>query len=1540
MVAAPPPQPGASARQPSLQPETITSKDGVLKLDLVVDYNKDPLTIGKDTLHLRTYNGKLVAPVLRAKAGDTLSITVHNKLSNVPPPTPGFMNGHHDWNVTNLHFHGLHVAPQGTPEAESDNVLLEILPQTSQHYEVHIPKDHPAGTFWYHPHRHGSTTAHVASGMAGALIIERTDNVTNLDSIPEVAAAAQEVMVLQAVPYLKNTDGVGDIELANANNMFSPGDFFALKRYITVNGLKIPTITLAPGEVRRLRLVATGQREFVQLRIARDAEGNIPAAEQIPFHEVATDGLVTGRLTQKQDLELQPGYRSDSLIQAPKNASGTYYLVDMNSITTTASSPTDPRPTGADGSPERISIIAMIKIAGAPVDMNLPDPAALMTQRLPDLQDSPDLFTQHAYYGIVSGSGGVKFYLTEADTPAHTVPTGREFDPTETRYLPLGHVEKWQVGSRNSAGIGVAHPFHIHINPFLITQVLDANGQDVLVKEFGGSVWRDTLAMKQDYTYTLLTKYEVYTGRFVNHCHILDHEDNGMMEIVEVYDPAKTQPLSAPLGVAAASGAGNGASAVLRTTPGKPTLAVVVRSVDCGLCREQIAAFEKAAQGKNWPKDLDLVFVAPDTPDRIATAKAEGLVKRGRLVSDTAGATLKSIDPTAMSEDRGHGILLLDRQGDALFKSASTEPLLDPTALKPHFELLAASTAAAAAPAGLVGAAPNGSTGVSIDVWNTPATTDDYVTWAPTPCTIRLNAPAAQDVTVTLTNDPEGPIPSGRTTPLDGDVAFASKLAQGQTAKDATITLTLPKDGSAVPFFIAGKFPRASTKDKDCVVEIHEGQATGAIMGTQALMVRVRKNHLALTDTERARFLSALDYLHRTAQAPEGGDMYMHYVRMHKAAAYGLFYAPGQADPPYPWPDLAHKGPGFISWHRAFLLAFERTIQETHPDVALPYWTMSDPSTLFSPDFLGSNLVNNKGSTPAIFSTTNPLYGWTADIDGAVNQQLVRRGYGRNPGDPRFGPFLKDSDLFTLTPYSYYPLNVDTTNMDNPVNSFAAMLEQNPHNVGHNWIGPWMANCQTSPRDPIFWVFHTGFDRQWAKWQLTKDRFNPDGSGDSFCPKGTSDNPGKLCDPENPPPAKDCNTLDPNACVPVNHHLDDELWPWNQKFGKGTTVKNSYPAEEMAKPFLKPFDAAPIPGLFPAKPQAVTNGDMIDFMAKTPNRLPMGFCYDDTPYDKADLPAPQSLPVVLAAAAPPPPAPKGTLDVQEAATSLLTAPAAERAKTVTRLKGLQDNPKADLSSRRSAMRMLTQRGEADIPFNIAQSTDAKDASLKPEAIRLLSEFMMFHPDGLKRKEEVMKILEKSLDSADQETRSEVLWALAGPEAPEMLVSSLRDSLAGQKDAKFPVEEAIHGLVASGAAEEAAELIRPLLQSKDPAQQAAAASALSRDAGSVDSRVALARNAGVPKQVRVAALQSLDPADSAQFSQVIRIATAPGQDALRGDALAQLGVWARSTALPLSNAQLTQARDALAAITDAGSSGIEATLSQTLRSFDNRLSQAP
>src|SRR5690606_13518743 len=96
----------------------------------------------------------------------------------------------HDWSTTNLHTHGLHVSPVGN----SDNVFLSILPGEVQDYEIEIPDDHPGGLFWYHPHHHGGVCQQVRAGMAGALIVRG-----ELDEVTEVAAATEQVMVLQAI---------------------------------------------------------------------------------------------------------------------------------------------------------------------------------------------------------------------------------------------------------------------------------------------------------------------------------------------------------------------------------------------------------------------------------------------------------------------------------------------------------------------------------------------------------------------------------------------------------------------------------------------------------------------------------------------------------------------------------------------------------------------------------------------------------------------------------------------------------------------------------------------------------------------------------------------------------------------------------------------------------------------------------------------------------------------------------------------------------------------------------------------------------------------------------------------------------------------------------------------------------------------------------------------------------------------------------------------------------------------------------------------
>jgi hypothetical protein len=502
----------------SIKPE---KESETLKTTLTVKYAQNK--IADCQVNLRSYNGKLVGPTLRAKPGDTLEITLVNDL----PPNPNYSdhvtttmsseisspdcsyevetttkNTPHNFNTTNFHTHGLHV----DPGACSDNVLRVMNPRKQDGdpapeyvIKVKIPEDHPSGTFWYHSHVHGSTALQVSSGMVGALIIEGG----GLDKIPEIANANEQVFMFEEIAYDQN----GVIE---NYDVFGPNKWQESGRFITINGQIMPKITMRPGEVQRWRFIHGGIRESINLELRKKYTN-----QQIPLHEIAVDGIPLGKLDSWKNapVELEPGYRSDVLVQAeellPGQESQEYVLIDKS--TDAKNSLLREAETG--------HTLATVIVKGEPMTMSLPNEFKLAEAKTkdapPDISDDELRRDQHQLVSFNIDTIKKEYQVN-----------GQPFDPKQVRYLQLNQAEKWKLESKFAN-----HPFHIHVNPFQYDRIGPDGNQE--------RIWRDTLLVTRENSPMIRSRYTKFTGEFVLHCHILDHEDNGMMESVKISNPLK-----------------------------------------------------------------------------------------------------------------------------------------------------------------------------------------------------------------------------------------------------------------------------------------------------------------------------------------------------------------------------------------------------------------------------------------------------------------------------------------------------------------------------------------------------------------------------------------------------------------------------------------------------------------------------------------------------------------------------------------------------------------------------------------------------------------------------------------------------------------------------------------------------------------------------------------------------------------------------------------------------------------------------------------
>jgi tyrosinase len=470
--------------------------------------------------------------------------------------------------------------------------------------------------------------------------------------------------------------------------------------------------------------------------------------------------------------------------------------------------------------------------------------------------------------------------------------------------------------------------------------------------------------------------------------------------------------------------------------------------------------------------------------------------------------------------------------------------------------------------------------------------TDDYLTWAPTFALARLSSPMVSAVNVVLTND---------TPNIGGNVRFAAHQAPwpaNTTATAATLSLTLPANGDWVPFVIAGEFETPSINDKDAVIEAHQNNATGPILGTKALMVRVRKDANTITASERARFLFAWQKFRNQTGA-------IHYVlvqEMHRLASTAG--------------DEAHMQPAFLTWHRAFLLLVERELQKIDPSVALHYWNWDEASpNVFADNFMGAPGSGGFTAEPE-FSLTNPLLGWDTDLP--FNGGELRRNIEDHTQDP--GGYMKplDDPVDSSLVDSFTNFGPTTDDFFS-VNSFSDDVERPSHNQAHGW--PCAAGHLTSPNrsaaDPLFFLLHSQIDREWAYWQDANDRQGVVSNGVLTFPAPQHyDNTGAWNSPSSGA------TWDFRQ---QGSFLEDGLWPWdgtsggtpmtpelrpvNQATSGGSNVPNSMPLIPSTG-----FPAAARANLWPATVTVPLNRHMIDYHGRFEPTDGLGFSYDDVPY--------------------------------------------------------------------------------------------------------------------------------------------------------------------------------------------------------------------------------------------------------------------------------------------------------------------------------------
>ena len=459
------------------EPPPVRAKRHVVSLTLhAVSEN------GRDAF---AFEGGNVPPVIRASPGDVLRITYINDL---PAKSLETCAVNPCMNMTNLHFHGLTVSPN----APQDDVLgMLAMPGQVLHYSVEIPRDHPPGLFWYHTHPHGESQRQVLDGMSGAIVIEGMERY-----VPEIGRLRERVMVVRGRSIEHDPNAAQLRRQAEISSKGCGGEAEAVEEIFTVNGAVRPQIEIAPNERQFWRVVNASADRYLDLQL----EGQT-------FEIVALDGMPLAYHEPKSPIRtadhllLAPAGRLEAIVTGPPP--GTHTALRTLCVDT-----------GPDGDPNPGMVLA---------DLVQPSPDRPSSDR--PLEQLHAIDGRPLFYKLIDVEPLKKtvpdFTVTFTEDKNGFYINGRKFAPDASPMTSarVGTYQHWHIVNQTAE----LHPFHIHQVHFL---AYAENGV-----QFAHPAWLDTVNVPYRGSVDVILDFSEpgIKGMSVFHCHLLNHEDKGMM---------------------------------------------------------------------------------------------------------------------------------------------------------------------------------------------------------------------------------------------------------------------------------------------------------------------------------------------------------------------------------------------------------------------------------------------------------------------------------------------------------------------------------------------------------------------------------------------------------------------------------------------------------------------------------------------------------------------------------------------------------------------------------------------------------------------------------------------------------------------------------------------------------------------------------------------------------------------------------------------------------------------------------------------------